>query len=194
MQKTIFYNNKLNVSRLTSACATRPKIKTNYSVPESIIETKNSTFLGEIMNHIYYLLIFSIFIYLQTPVLAGDFPKPDQKMNENTILSLLEGLDSDNLGLKTSCAYMLGKLKVSDAVIPLMKILRKDESEQARISSALALYKIGTPLSINAVKQAIKFDESERVSNLATSFYNEYLRNKLGDEDKITDTTYVTLK
>ena len=89
---------------------------------------------------------------------------------------------------------MLGELKVSDAVIPLRKILRDDENEQARISSALALYKIGTPLSINAVKQAIKFDESKRVSKLATNFYNDYLRNKSGNEDKTTDTTYVTVK
>jgi hypothetical protein len=146
------------------------------------------------MNRIYYLLIFTIFLSLQFPVLAGDLPKPDQKINENTILSLLEGLSSDNLGLKTSCAYMLGELKVTDAVIPLMRILREDENEKARISSALALYKIGTPLSIFAVKQAIKFDESQRLSNLATNFYNEYLRNKFGNDDKITDTTHVTLK
>jgi HEAT repeat protein len=146
------------------------------------------------MNRIYYPLFFTIILYLQTPVLAGDLPKPDQEINENVILSLLEGLGSDNLGLKTSCAYMLGELKATDAVIPLMKILRDDKNVQARISSALALFKIGTPLSINAVKQAIKFDESQRVSNLATNFYNEYLRNKLRNNDKITDTTYVTLK
>ncbi len=146
------------------------------------------------MNLIYCLLIFTVFLNLQSPVLAGDLPKPNQKINENTILSLFEGLDSDNLGLKTSCAYLLGELKVVDAVIPLLKILREDENEQARISSALALYKIGTPLAIFAIKQAIKFDESQRVSNLAMNFYNEYLRNKPGNDDKITDTTYVTLK
>ena len=146
------------------------------------------------MHRIYYCLIFTIFLNMQFPVLAGDLPKSDQKISENAILSLLEGLNSDNLGLKTSCAYMLGELKSHDAVIPLMRILREDENEQARISSALALYKIGTPLSIYAVKQAIKYDESQRVSNLATNFYNEYLRNKFGNSDKITDTTYVTLK
>jgi len=146
------------------------------------------------MHRIYYLLIFTIFLNLQFPVLAGDLPKPAQKIDENAILSLLEGLSSDNLGLKTSCAYMLGELKSHDAVIPLMRMLREDENEKARISSALALYKIGTPLSIYAVKQAIKFDESQRVSNLAINFYNEYLRNKFGNNDKINDSTYVTLK
>lgn len=146
------------------------------------------------MNRLYYLLFITIFLNLHNPILGGDLPKPGQKIDENAILSLLEGLRSENLGLKTSCAYMLGELKVSEAIIPLMKVLRDDENEQARISSALALYKIGTPLSINAVKQAIKFDESERVSKLAANFYNNYLRNKFSNEDKITDTTYVTVK
>jgi HEAT repeat protein len=131
---------------------------------------------------------------MQNPAIAGDLPKPDNKIKEDAVLSLLEGLKSENLGLKTSCAFMLGELRVSNAVIPLMKILKDDKNEQARISSALALYKIGTPLSIFAVKQAIKFDESQRVSKLATNFYNEYLRNRLGNDDKNTDSTYVTLK
>jgi HEAT repeat protein len=146
------------------------------------------------MNRLYYILFITIFLSLHNPILGGELPKPGQKIDENTILSLLEGLSSENLGLRTSCAYMLGELKVSEAIIPLMKVLRDDENEQARISSALALYKIGTPLSINAVKQAIKFDESERVSKLAANFYNNYLRNKFRNEDKITDTTYVSVK
>ena len=65
-----------------------------------------------------------------------------------------------------------------------MKILREDKNEEVRIAAALALYKIGSPIAINAVKQSIRFDDSERVSKLCASFYNEYLRNKLNDEEK----------
>ena len=50
-----------------------------------------------------------------------------QKDNqENTVSSLLAGLKSDNKGLRSSSAYMLGELNVSSAVIPLMRILRND--------------------------------------------------------------------
>jgi HEAT repeat protein len=89
---------------------------------------------------------------------------------------------------------MLGELKISNAVIPLMKVLRDDENEKARISAALALYKIGSPLSINAIKQARKFDESKRVIKLVSNFYNEYLRNKVRNDDEFIDSTYVSLK
>lgn len=142
------------------------------------------------------LLLFSIIlITLSVYGFSADESK-DQgvRLNQNSIVSLLEGLNSDNLGLKTSCAYMLGELKVTEGIIPLMKVLRNDENEEARIASALALYKIGTPMSIHAVKQAASFDESKRVSKLSANFYNEHLRNKFGLYDVGADSTDVASK
>ncbi len=118
----------------------------------------------------------------------GNDNKSKNDVSENTIASLLEGLTSDNLGLKASCAYMLGELKVTTAIIPLMRILHNDVNEELRISAALALYKIGTPMSIYAVKQAGRFDESARVNKLAQYFYAEYLREKFNNtNDTETD-------
>ena len=119
----------------------------------------------------------SFLIVLSSTTFAGD-GKSEVCVKVNSIASLLEGLKSDNTGLKSSCAYMLGELKVTDAIIPLMRMLHNDINEELRISAALALYKIGTPLSINAVKKAAKFDDSVRVNKLAQNFYTEYLREK----------------
>lgn len=116
--------------------------------------------------------------------LASANPKDRTEIKQNTISSLINGLNSENLGLKSSCAYMLGQLHLTTAVIPLMKILREDKNEDLRIVAALALYKIGTPLAVNAVKQSVRFDDSERVSKHCASFYNEYLKNKFIDEEK----------
>jgi hypothetical protein len=115
---------------------------------------------------------------------AGGNPKENTIITKNTVSSLFIGLSSNNLGLMSSSAYMLGELKVTSAVIPLMKILRGNENEDLRIAAALALYKIGTPLAINAVKQSVRFDNSQRVSKLCASFYNEYRKNKNIDEEK----------
>jgi len=110
-------------------------------------------------------------------------PKSSVKVSQNTIESLMNGLSSENLGLKSGCAYMIGELQLSKAVIPLMKILREDENDEMRIAAALALYKIGTPMAIYAVKQAIRFDESERVSRHCASFYYDFTKNKINDEE-----------
>lgn len=116
---------------------------------------------------------------------AGGNPKETKEIKQNTISSLLDGLSSDNLGLKSSCAYMLGELQVSTAVIPLMKILRGSDKDDLRIAAALALYKIGSPIAISAVKQSIRFDESERVSKHCAAFYNNYLKVKFSDEENL---------
>ena len=118
----------------------------------------------------------------------------ERTVKENTVKSLLVGLKSENLGLKTGSAYMIGELKLTEAIIPLMRLLREDESEKVRISAALALYKIGTPMSIYAVKQASKYDSSERVVKLAYGFYNEFLRNKMSYDENIEDSTHVASK
>jgi hypothetical protein len=129
-----------------------------------------------------FLALTVLLLVLSCTAFAGD-DKSEADVKESTIASLMEGLTSDNLGLKSSCAYMLGELKVTEAIIPLMRILHNDVNEELRISAALALYKIGTPLSIHAVKQAGRFDESERVNKLAQNFYTEYLREKLNKAD-----------
>lgn len=113
---------------------------------------------------------------------AHSQPKMTTHIKQNTVESLLTGLNSDNIGLKSGSAYMIGELQISKAVIPLMKMLRTSENEDLRITAALALYKIGTPMAINAVKQAIKFDESERVSKHCANFYNDFSKNGITDE------------
>ncbi len=110
-------------------------------------------------------------------------PKAITHVKQNTVESLLDGLNSENIGLKSSSAYMIGELQLSQAIIPLMKMLRESKNEDLRIVAALALYKIGTPMAIYAVKQAIKFDDSERVSKHCASFYNDFSKNKITDEE-----------
>ncbi|HEY6625691.1 MAG TPA: HEAT repeat domain-containing protein [Ignavibacteriaceae bacterium] len=121
-------------------------------------------------------------------------PRVKAKITDNTVASLMEGLNSENLGLKSSSAYMIGELQLSKAVIPLMKILHQEKNEEMRIAAALALYKIGSPIAIQAVKQSIRFDDSERVSKLCANFYSEYLKSKLIGEEINVDVAKTALK
>lgn len=97
--------------------------------------------------------------------------------NDVVIDNLINGINSENEGLKCSSTYFLGEYKSEYAVIPLLRILKSDDKEEARIMAALSLTKIGDARGIYAVKQAIKFDSSERVRKLCQGFYNDYLLN-----------------
>lgn len=97
------------------------------------------------------------------------------EMEKGTVESLLEGISSDNRGLKTSSAFLLGEFELNEGVIPLMRILKSDPDEDARIMAALSLIKIKDGRGLFAVKQAERFDESERVRKLCRKFFNNHL-------------------
>lgn len=120
-----------------------------------------------------FKLIISILTLLVLAANTSD--AKGEKIKDSSIESLIMGINSDNLGLKTSSAYMLGELKCSKAVIPLLKMLKNEEREDVRIVAALALQKIGDARGIFAIKQAIRFDSSERVRRLCTNFYHSYI-------------------
>jgi hypothetical protein len=90
--------------------------------------------------------------------------------------TLLQGLASDNEGLRESSAYMLGELKSDKAVIPLMGILRCESCSTARIVAALALCRIGDLRGVYAVKQAVQFDDDAAVQQRCAYFYNSYVQ------------------
>ncbi len=120
-----------------------------------------------------FKLIISVFAILVLAANTSD--AKGENIKDSAIESLIMGINSDNFGLRTSSAYMLGELKCNKAIIPLMKMLKSEEREDARIVAALALCKIGESRGIFALKQAIRFDSSERVRRLCTNFYQSLL-------------------
>jgi len=96
------------------------------------------------------------------------------KKYKKIVDNLLVGLESGNEGLKLSSTFHLGEIKASKSVIALMRILHDDTNENARITAALALIKIGDARGIFQVKRASFFDESERVRRMCQKFYLEH--------------------
>lgn len=93
-------------------------------------------------------------------------------------INYLAGLNSENEGLRVSSAYFLGEINSSKAVVPLMKMLRNDESESARTVAALSLIKLGDARGIHLVKKAIEFNDFEKVRCRCAKFYSGYLCEK----------------
>ena len=118
-------------------------------------------------------------LLLTSTMIAGESPATEAKVKfQNIEASLLNGIKSENNGLQVSSAQMLGEIKSDKAVIPLMSVLRENESEPARIAAALSLYKIGDARGINAVRQSARFDNSKRVRHMCATFYSEYKSNQ----------------
>jgi hypothetical protein len=121
------------------------------------------------------LTIFLLF----SSIKASDKEKVVSGEKYNKVVdNLLVGVESKNDGLRISSAFHLGEYKATKSVIALMRILHDDKNENARISAALALIKVGDARGTYAVKRAAVFDESERVKRVCEKFYLDYLQKQ----------------
>jgi len=137
-------------------------------------------------------IILFLFVITSFGMNRESLENPDTR--KAAVSTLLEGLNSDNYGLRTGSAFMLGEIKAEEAVIPLMKMLRTEDREEARIVAALALYKLDNPRGIFAVKQATRFDNSERVRKMCTNFYNETIKEKYSGVEFVKEDIEVAIR
>jgi hypothetical protein len=117
------------------------------------------------------LFAVSLILILSFPILPQETAIRNSLEMQACFETLQRGLNSDNVGLKAGCAYMVGELRCQRSVITLLQILHNCPSEELRILAALSLFKIGDSRGIFAIKQAIKFDESKRVQRMCEIFY-----------------------
>jgi len=127
-------------------------------------------------------LVIAIVVLLVISIKAENILDTKKK---NAVKSLSLGLSSENSGLRASSALVLGQLldakfvnedNSKSAVLPLMKMLNKGNSDEERIAAALALYKIGDNRGIYKLKTSAKFDESKRVKDICYKLYHEFNR------------------
>lgn len=118
-----------------------------------------------------FILFAVFFAAIITPAVnASNAPKKSLSYRQAEI-NYINGVESDNAGLRLSSTLFLGEMKSDEAVIPLMRVLKNCDDEACRIAAALALTKIGDPRGIYAVKKAATYDESPRVRELTWKFY-----------------------
>jgi len=125
------------------------------------------------------ILIFSSVLSAKEPV------KKARSYNDFTIFTedefvliednLLTGVKSKNSGLQTSCAYFLGEMNSSKAMIPLLILATTGDTEEARIIAGLSLYKIHSKIGMYRLNGLSKSDESELVRRVFDRIYNKYV-------------------
>ena len=97
--------------------------------------------------------------------------------------NLLTGIKSKNSGLQTSCAYFLGEMKSSKAMISLLRLARNGATEEARIIAGLSLYKIHSNIGLYQLKGLSERDESELVRKVFDRLYKKYVSDNYSFEE-----------
>ena len=134
------------------------------------------------------MVFFLFFLLLVTSLFAEDSLKTNTKCTYDQIEeNLLVGLSSDNEGLKFSSAYFLGEIKSDKAILPLLSLFHNGTNDEMKIIAALSLCKIHSDRGIFAVKRAIKFSDSERVSRMCQIFYNRIMLDEIKSKVEVEE-------
>ena len=121
-------------------------------------------------------IVATLLLVIASPALAGGDDDLSLMTNRDEVVAkFLAQLQSCDLSEKQIAAFALGEARCTEAVVPLLKMLH-DGPEKCRIVAALALCRMGEPRGTYAVKQAARFDESERVRTLAAWYYDQYVQ------------------
>ncbi len=135
---------------------------------------------GKMKNYAGIIVLVVVFALLfSASVSASGKDKTRHLTYDKIETNLLVGLNSDNLGLSVSSAFMLGEIKSEKAILPLTRMLREAEDERARIVAAISLIKIGSERSTYVVKQGIRFNESKKVRKMCDHLYHAHMHGDL---------------
>lgn len=102
--------------------------------------------------------------------------------NKYALENLLEGIKSDNNGVKRSSIYFAGKYRIAEAEETLIEQLKKEQTPENRILIALVLYKLQSEEGLLAVKNMAVSDTDEEVRRMSTHIYNEYKTNNFNKD------------
>lgn len=134
------------------------------------------------------VLFVSMLFFSSVTALGGELYKSNPKY-KTIEKNYLEGLKSENTGLKISCAYFLGEMKSTKAVIPLMRMLNEETHEGARIAAAWSLTKIGDARGIYLLKQVSETCDCCSVQCMTELFYRHFVITQNGgmEFDKLAE-------
>ena len=118
------------------------------------------------------VLVFALSLVLFSCLSA----QSSKNFEENNIKNLINAIQSDNEGLKTSAIYFAGYYKLSQT-IPIMLESFKKENEKNKVLIALTLYQIGEESGLSKMMELSIKESNERVKQLCKAVHEQYKKN-----------------
>ena len=122
------------------------------------------------------LVLFSLVVFLAASTLTAAQKVPYTK---SQVDNLINGMESDNTGLKQSAVILAGKYRIVEVTELLRKMLQEEENSSTIILIAYSLYQIENNAAMVDVLQKGQFSQDYTVRNLLTSMALEYFQKDL---------------
>ena len=128
----------------------------------------------------YITMFFALLVVQALSAQVPEFPENNKSV---IVDNLIVGIKSENTGLHTSAALVMYALisesylesdDASEAMIPLLKLLKNGNTDEERIAAAIALFQLGNPIGIYQLRGIAVFDDNERVATICKNLYYSY--------------------
>jgi hypothetical protein len=117
---------------------------------------------------------------LTAPLLAAGADIAPSNDKSAIVENLINGISSNNEGLRTSSAMVMTEVidnsivspdDFSGSLIPLLEMLDNGSTEMERIVAAVALYSLNDGIGIYRLRGSARFDVSEKVRAVSKNLY-----------------------
>jgi hypothetical protein len=139
-------------------------------------------------------IIIVLIAFIIVPFTSSQTKQFPEEKKSAIVDNLTIGIESTNYGLRISSADVLFDLvhneyldsdDASKAMIPLLVMLDRGQTDEERISAALALFNLGNGIGIYRLRGVAKYDDNERVSKICKNLYYSY--HKLNGTEYLID-------
>ena len=139
-------------------------------------------------------IIIVLIAFIIVPFTSSQTKQFPEEKKSAIVDNLTIGIESTNYGLRISSADVLFDLvhneyldsdDASKAMIPLLMMLDRGQTDEERISAALALFNLGNGIGIYRLRGVAKYDDNERVSKICKNLYYSY--HKLNGTEYLID-------
>ena len=100
-------------------------------------------------------------------------------LSSGAVNSLINGIKSENTGLRKSAIFFAGQYKIEKSIDYLIEELKKENDPEVKILIVLSLYKIGNPVAIEHIKDIVENETNPKVKNMYWAISDEYIAGNL---------------
>ncbi|MBV6511191.1 MAG: hypothetical protein FMNOHCHN_00670 [Ignavibacteriaceae bacterium] len=90
------------------------------------------------------------------------------------VQNLIEGIRSENCGLRRSSVYMAGKYRITEVNDVLIEVMKTEKDPSTRILIALSICNIGEPSGMEAILNFSHNEKDPKAKRMFINIYQDY--------------------
>jgi hypothetical protein len=126
---------------------------------------------------LYFALVAVLFILLVTDTFGQNQKISDLSKHKYALQNLVNGIHSENKGVRESSIYLAGQYRFIDTENALIEQLKVEKDSDIKVLIGLALFRMNSETGMNELQMLTKKDSNPRVKRMSQAIYNEYLVN-----------------